>query len=135
MRENMERAFVSTALDHQSDNRCLDIISPILYKKATKKLIVAKFNDYHERRDVMICGRTGMATLKGHLAVAHNLKQGQYRKQINIPKDQPLAATEYVAKKHQMALDRGVGDKLVAARVVRKIKQAEEKMHCGAKKE
>jgi predicted transcriptional regulator len=51
------------------------------------------------------------------------LKPGQYRKQFNIPKDQPLAATEYVAKRRQIALDRGLGDKLVAAREAKKKRQ------------
>jgi len=42
---------------------------------------------------------------------------------VNIPKDQPLAATEYVAKRRQMALDRGLEDKLAAARAAKKAKQ------------
>ena len=74
----------------------------------------------------MVCGKTGMTTLKRHLTAAHDLKPGQYRKQFNIPKDQPLAATEYVAKRRQIALDRGLGDKLVAARAARKAKQTGE---------
>jgi len=71
----------------------------------------------------MICGKTGMVTLKRHISSAHNLKPGQYRKQFNIPKDQPLAAIEYVAKRRQIALDRGLGDKLVAAREAKKKRQ------------
>jgi len=74
----------------------------------------------------MICGKKGLTTLKRHLATAHDLKPGQYRKQFNVPKDQPLAATEYVAKRRQMALDRGLGEKLVAAREAKKAKQAKE---------
>jgi predicted transcriptional regulator len=74
----------------------------------------------------MICGKTGMKTLKRHLATAHDLKPGRYRKQFNIPKEQPLAATEYVAKRRQIALDRGLGDKLAAARAARKVKQTGE---------
>ncbi|MBU1569227.1 MAG: MucR family transcriptional regulator [Proteobacteria bacterium] len=74
----------------------------------------------------MICGKTGMTTLKRHLTAAHNLKPGQYRKQFNIPKDQPLAATDYIAKRRQIALDRGLGDKLAAARAARKAKQTGE---------
>jgi len=74
----------------------------------------------------MICGKKGLTTLKRHLTAAHNLKPGQYRKQFNIPKDQPLAATEYVAKRRQMALDRGLGDNLAAAREAKKAKQAGE---------
>ena len=45
---------------------------------------------------------------------------------VDIPKDQPLAATEYVAKRRQMALDRGLGDDLAAARAARKAKQTGE---------
>jgi predicted transcriptional regulator len=67
-----------------------------------------------------------MTTLKRHISTAHNLKPGQYRKQFNVPKDQPLAATVYVAKRRQMALDRGLGEKLVAARAARKTKQTGE---------
>ena len=71
----------------------------------------------------MICGKTGMVTLKRHLASAHDLKPGQYRKKFNVPKDQPLAAVEYVEKRRKIALDRGLGDKLVAAREAKKAKQ------------
>jgi predicted transcriptional regulator len=71
----------------------------------------------------MICGKTGMVTLKRHLSTAHDLKPGKYRKQFNIPKDQPLAAAEYVAKRRQAALDRGLGDKLAAARAAKKANQ------------
>jgi len=71
----------------------------------------------------MICGKTGMVTLKRHLASAHELKPGQYRKQFNIPKEQPLAAVEYVEKRRKIALDRGLGEKLVAARAAKKAKQ------------
>jgi predicted transcriptional regulator len=71
----------------------------------------------------MICGKTGMVTMKRHLASAHDLKPGQYRKKFNIPRDQPLAATEYVAKRRQAALDRGLGAKLVAARAARKTRE------------
>ena len=74
----------------------------------------------------MICGKTGMKTLKRHLGIAHNLKPGKYRKQFNIPKDQPLAATEYVAKRRQAALDRGLGEQLASARAARKAKQTGE---------
>ena len=68
----------------------------------------------------MICGKKGMKTLKRHLATAHDLKPGKYRKQFNIPKDQPLAAADYVAKRRQAALDRGLGENLAKARAARK---------------
>jgi predicted transcriptional regulator len=71
----------------------------------------------------MICGKTGMVTMKRHLASAHDLKPGQYRKKFNIPREQPLAAMEYVAKRRQAALDRGLGAKLVAAREAKKARE------------
>jgi predicted transcriptional regulator len=74
----------------------------------------------------MICGKKGLITLKRHLTTVHNLKPGQYRKQFNVPKDQPLAATEYIAKRRQAALDRGLGEKMAAARAAKKAKQTAE---------
>jgi len=71
----------------------------------------------------MICGKAGMKTLKRHLSSAHELKPGQYRKQFNIPKGQPWAAREYVEKRRQIALDRGLGDKLAAARDAKQMKR------------
>src|SRR5450756_2311443 len=35
----------------------------------------------------MICGKTGMKTLKRHIASAHDLKPGQYKRRFKIPKD------------------------------------------------
>jgi len=71
----------------------------------------------------MICGKTGMKTLKRHLRTAHDLKPGKYKKQFNIPKDQPLAAAEYVEKRRQAALDRGLGEKLAATRAAKKVRE------------
>jgi predicted transcriptional regulator len=68
----------------------------------------------------MICGKTGMKTLKRHLGTAHQLKPGQYKKMFNIPKDISLSAPEYAEKRRQAALDKGLGEKLVAARAARK---------------
>jgi predicted transcriptional regulator len=70
----------------------------------------------------MICGKTGLTTLKRHLTTAHDMKPGQYRKQFNISKDQPLAAMNYVEKRRQMALDKGLGDNLAKARAAKKPK-------------
>ncbi len=74
----------------------------------------------------MICGKRGMVTLKRHLASAHDLKPGQYRKQFQVPKDQPLAATQYVEKRRQSALDRGMAEKLAAARAAKKDRKTAE---------
>ena len=74
----------------------------------------------------MICGKTGMKTLKRHLSTTHHVKPGQYRKKFNVPRDQPLAATDYVAERRQSALDRGLGDNLAKARAARIVTQTAE---------
>ena len=66
----------------------------------------------------MICGK-GMKTLTRHLKTAHDLKPGQYRKQFGIARTQSLAAKNYSESRRQMAIDRGLGDKLAAARAAR----------------
>lgn len=71
----------------------------------------------------MICGK-GMKTLSRHLKTAHDLKPGQYRKQFGIPRTQSLAAKSYSESRRQMAIDRGLGDKLALARAARGKKAA-----------
>jgi predicted transcriptional regulator len=66
----------------------------------------------------MICGK-GMKTLTRHLKTAHDLKPGQYRKQFGIPRTQSLDAKNYSDSRRQMAIDRGLGDKLAAARTAK----------------
>ena len=67
----------------------------------------------------MICGK-GMKTLTRHLKTAHDLKPGQYRKQFGISGKQSLAAKSYSESRRQMALDKGLGDKLAAARAAKR---------------
>ncbi len=66
----------------------------------------------------MICGK-GMKTLTRHLKTAHDLKPGQYRKQFGIPSSQSLAAKSYSESRRQMAIDRGLPEKLAKARAAR----------------
>ncbi len=66
----------------------------------------------------MICGKE-MKTLARHLKTAHGLKPGEYRKQFDIPRSQPLAARNYSESRRQMAVDRGLGDNLAKARAAR----------------
>ncbi|MDA8413834.1 MAG: MucR family transcriptional regulator [Desulfobacteraceae bacterium] len=69
----------------------------------------------------LICNK-GFKTLKRHLAQAHDLKPGAYRKQFNIPSSQPLVAKSYSEIRRQDALDRELGDNLAKARAARKTK-------------
>jgi predicted transcriptional regulator len=66
----------------------------------------------------MICGKE-MKTLARHLKTAHGLKPGEYRKQFDIPRTQPLAARNYSESRRQMAVERGLGDNLAKARAAR----------------
>jgi predicted transcriptional regulator len=66
----------------------------------------------------MICGKA-MTTLTRHVKTVHGLKPGEYRKQFGIPRTQPLAARAYSESRRQMAIDRGLGDKLAKARAAR----------------
>ncbi|BCR04397.1 MucR family transcriptional regulator [Desulfuromonas versatilis] len=66
----------------------------------------------------MICGKE-MKTLARHLKTAHGLKPGEYRKQFDIPRTQPLAARAYSESRRQMAMDRGLGENLAKARAAR----------------
>jgi len=66
----------------------------------------------------MICGK-GMKTLTRHIKTAHALTPAQYRKQFGIPRSQSLAAKSYSESRRQMALDRGLGEKLAKARTAR----------------
>lgn len=71
----------------------------------------------------MICGKQ-MKTLTRHIKTAHALTPGQYRKQFDIPRTQSLAARSYSESRRQMALDRGLGEKLAQARQARTAAQA-----------
>ncbi|PLX99003.1 MAG: MucR family transcriptional regulator [Desulfuromonas sp.] len=66
----------------------------------------------------MICGKS-MKTLARHLKTSHDMKPGEYRKQFDIPRSQPLAAKNYSESRRQMAIDRGLGEKLAKARAAR----------------
>lgn len=67
----------------------------------------------------MICGK-GFTTLKRHLATAHELTPGQYRKQFGIKSTQKLAAKSYSEARRQSAEARGMKDILAKARETRR---------------
>lgn len=75
----------------------------------------------------MICGRGGMKTLSRHLAQAHGLKPGEYRRQFNIPTSQPLTAKNFSESRRKMAQERGLADNLAKARAVRAARLKAEK--------
>ena len=66
----------------------------------------------------MLCGKE-MKTLARHLKTAHEMKPGDYRKQFDIPRTQPLAARAYSESRRQMAVERGLGENLAKARAAR----------------
>jgi len=66
----------------------------------------------------MICGK-GMKTLSRHLKTSHQMTASEYRKQFDIPRSQSLASRSYSETRRQMAIDRGLGEKLAKARATR----------------
>lgn len=66
----------------------------------------------------MVCGQ-GMKTLKRHLATAHQLKPGAYRKKFGIPAGTPLVARSYSEKRKKMAKDLNLAAGLAKARAAR----------------
>jgi predicted transcriptional regulator len=66
----------------------------------------------------MLCGKE-MKTLARHLKTSHGLKPGEYRKQFDIPRTQPLAARSYSESRRLMAVERGLGENLAKARAAR----------------
>ncbi|MBE0618725.1 MAG: MucR family transcriptional regulator [Proteobacteria bacterium] len=66
----------------------------------------------------MVCGK-GMKTLKRHLATAHDMKPGQYRKAFGIPAGTALVAREYSEARKRMAKDLNLAERLVEARAAR----------------
>jgi predicted transcriptional regulator len=75
----------------------------------------------------MVCGKGGMKTLARHLAQAHNMKPGEYRRQFNVPKEQPLTARNFSENRKKMAQERGLAENLAKARAVRAAKIKAEK--------
>ncbi len=71
----------------------------------------------------MVCGQ-GMKTLKRHIATAHDLKPGQYRRRFGIPAGTALVAKNYSEQRKAMAKRLNLGEKLVQARAVRAAKKA-----------
>lgn len=63
----------------------------------------------------MICAKPCKA-LKGHLTRSHSIDFDQYRKMFDLPKDFPMVAPSYSAKRRQLALDAGLGEKLRESR-------------------
>lgn len=66
----------------------------------------------------MLCGKE-MKTLARHLKTSHGMKPGEYRKQFDIPRTQPLAARSYSESRRAMAVERGLGENLAKARAAR----------------
>lgn len=67
----------------------------------------------------MICGKA-MTTLGRHIRMVHQITPAEYRKQFDIPRTQPLAAKAYSEQRKQMAIERGLGEKLAQARADKK---------------
>lgn len=66
----------------------------------------------------MVCGK-GMKTLKRHIASAHGMKPGQYRRAFGIPAGTALVARDYSEARQQMAKNLNLADRLERARAAK----------------
>jgi predicted transcriptional regulator len=66
----------------------------------------------------MVCGK-GMKTLKRHIATAHSMKPGQYRKAFGIAAGTPLVAKNYSEARKKMAKSLNLAERLVKARAAK----------------
>lgn len=80
----------------------------------------------------LICHKE-MKTLSRHLKTAHSMKPGEYRKQFGIPRTQALAAKAYSESRKEMAISRGLGEKLAKARASKAAKPTAKAAPKGAK--
>jgi predicted transcriptional regulator len=87
-----------------------------------KPLMSAKKSIGRNAITCLICGES-MKTLARHLTAKHDMKPGAYRKQFGIPRTQALAAKAYSESRKQMALDSGLGEKLIVARAANAAKR------------
>jgi predicted transcriptional regulator len=87
-------------------------------KEAPKPVVPLEAAFGAEKVFCMVCGQ-GMKTLKRHLAAAHDMKPGQYRKAFHIPAGTPLVARNYSEARKKMAADLKLAERLVKARAAR----------------
>lgn len=83
---------------------------------------VIRIKDAFKKNEVicMECGKGGFKTLARHLATAHSMKPGEYRKKHGIPAKTTLAAKSYSESRREMAISAGLAGNLAKARQVRK---------------
>lgn len=89
------------------------------FPQAEASLLTAKQAFRKNEVICMACGKGGFKTLKKHLAVAHQMTAGQYRKQFGIPSGQSLTARSYTESRRKLAQDRGLTDVLAKAREIK----------------
>jgi len=65
--------------------------------------------------DYLICLEDGkkFQTLKRHLMAHYQLTPQQYREKWDLPDDYPMVAPAYAARRRRLALDIGLGQKLI----------------------
>ncbi|MBF0368082.1 MAG: MucR family transcriptional regulator [Magnetococcales bacterium] len=70
----------------------------------------------------LICGKACQA-LKGHLTRSHKVNVDDYRQMFDLPKDFPLVSPSYSARRRQLAIDAGLGEKLRESRKEKRSKK------------
>lgn len=80
----------------------------------------------------LVCGQK-LKMLKRHLAADHNLTPAEYRAMFKLPADYPLVASDYAAKRKELALQIGLGRKPRAEKAPKKAAAANGSKTAAAK--
>ncbi len=88
--------------------------APPAAPEVRKPAVPVKQSVFHDRLVCLDCGK-GFKSLKRHIGTEHGQNAAQYRAEWGLPKDYPLVAKDYAAKRSQLAKANGLGRKPAGA--------------------
>lgn len=114
-----ELQTVHSALKSLESGQAIETAAEAPAEEAKAPLLTIKQAFRKDEVICMVCGKGGFKTLKKHLATAHQLTPGQYRKQFGIKSSQKLAARSFSESRRKAAEERGMTAVLAKARETR----------------
>lgn len=111
-----ELQTVHSALKNLEQGTAIDISETATATESKETAITIRQAFKKDEVICMECQKGGFKTLKKHLATAHQMTPGQYRKKFGIKSSQKLAAKSFSDARRQAAADRGMSDLLAKAR-------------------
>jgi len=86
---------------------------PVEPEKALEPAVSIRSSVKPDAVTCLECGKK-MKMLKRHLSIDHNLTPDSYRTRWNLPRDYPMTAPDYAAKRKDLAVKIGLGRKPAA---------------------